>query len=377
MIVYFTDREANVIGHASTSLPRGYQITEDTLTQELETGTTTLEITLPYTPETYPALHTLTALGHYILVHREDRDFIGTITEREDEEGEFRVYAEDAGIDLINSDVLLYPDSELGDDQNAHPIEYYVNRAILNTGFVIGTNQITGSMVYQGDAMTALERLQDLAKLFDAEIEFEYDVKGLSITSKKINLLKAGGIDDGIVLSVGSEIRDIRAKESMAEVVTGLQAVGNEVDGTPLTLHGMTYDDGDYYIGPRPDYSEASSVYNCLYSRNSRKQWARYAGGGTSGKVKGDGDIIKIFSVDTVDQSVLFRETLAELKRRVDASMSYECEIETLPLTVFCGSIVTIRDAGRHRIYKARLAKISRSECDGTLEAEFTDIKEV
>lgn len=52
MIVYFSDRDMNVLGSASTRLPRGLTVTEDLKSEEVETGVAAFSCKLPYTPDT-------------------------------------------------------------------------------------------------------------------------------------------------------------------------------------------------------------------------------------------------------------------------------------------------------------------------------------
>lgn len=52
MILYFADRHMNVLGQASTELPKGLYISDDLKTEEVEAGVATLEFTLNYTAST-------------------------------------------------------------------------------------------------------------------------------------------------------------------------------------------------------------------------------------------------------------------------------------------------------------------------------------
>ena len=49
MIIYFADRKMNILGRASTNLPKGIRITDDLKTEEVEVGVKVFECDLSYT----------------------------------------------------------------------------------------------------------------------------------------------------------------------------------------------------------------------------------------------------------------------------------------------------------------------------------------
>lgn len=67
MILYFADRHMNVIGQASTELPKGLYISDDLKTEEVEAGVATLEFTLNYTASTRNDAKQYGSVGNYIL----------------------------------------------------------------------------------------------------------------------------------------------------------------------------------------------------------------------------------------------------------------------------------------------------------------------
>ena len=66
MILYFADRKMNIIGKASTNLPRGLIISNDKKTEEVDNGSVTLEFDMGYSgKEGRAKAERLTAPGNY------------------------------------------------------------------------------------------------------------------------------------------------------------------------------------------------------------------------------------------------------------------------------------------------------------------------
>ena len=107
MILYFADRHMNVLGQASTELPKGLYISDDLKTEEVEAGVATLEFTLNYTASTRNDAKQYGSVGNYILrKNGDEQEFYTIITSEENiSKQEVEIYAEDAGMDLLNETV--------------------------------------------------------------------------------------------------------------------------------------------------------------------------------------------------------------------------------------------------------------------------------
>ena len=118
-------------------------------------------------------------------------------SERDSKDQTIYIYAEDAGMDLLNEVVGPYAADQ------AYDIEFYVNKFAADTGFEIGINEIpnlTRKLSWEGEA-TATERIASVATQFDnAEISYSFETKGMIITHKYINIHKQRGKDSGIQL---------------------------------------------------------------------------------------------------------------------------------------------------------------------------------
>ena len=360
MILYFADRKMNILGQASTSLPEGVIISNDRKTEEVDEGVAILEFDLEYDPEWRKKAETWTEAGNYILrKDGDDREFYTIISREKDPvNGSVNdIYAEDAGLDLLNEVVGAYKADK------AYSAEFYIKKFSYDSGFEVGVNEVsnlTRKLSWDGEA-TATERLLSVATQFDnAEISFSFDVDRMSVVHKYINIFKRRGVDSGVQLQIGREIKKIRIKDTIEDLATAYVCTGGIPDGKddPITLAGYKYDDGDFYV-------EGTH----LNSRKALQKWSRY-------QIKtetGDnvGHIVKTFSYDTTSQSELCNRAVSSLKKICDVNTTYEIELSYLPQGTKIGDTVYIIDHTGELYLSSRLLKIETSVCDNTKTAEL------
>ena len=69
MIAYFADREMNIVGLASTALPKSMQILDDKRTEELKTGSVSLSFEVIYDGEQgYGSIKDIVEVGNYVML---------------------------------------------------------------------------------------------------------------------------------------------------------------------------------------------------------------------------------------------------------------------------------------------------------------------
>ena len=182
MILYFADRSMNVIGTASTNLPSGISVFEDLKTEDVESGVSTFSCRLPYTESTRHDVEQCAEVGNYLFRNADAGNEIYTIieTEADTESGTVYIYAEDAGLCLINSVALAYS------AETEQPISFYFEKWLDGTGFAVGLNEASSEKkkLSWDSENTVAERLQDVAAQFGCEMSFSFDIKGLSVTGK-------------------------------------------------------------------------------------------------------------------------------------------------------------------------------------------------
>ena len=350
MIIYFANRDMEILGQAATRLPKGLVVSDDKKTEELESGTKSFAFELHYSDR--KKAEAMAAPGNYLLRSDGDENEFYTIIDS-DTDTSARVatgYAEDAGLDLLNEVVGPYTAS------SAMSIAAYTAAFIGDSGFEIGTNEISDrsrTLSWDGES-TVTERLQSLARQFDAEISFSFKIEQMTVTHKYINFWKARGSDNGVILRIGEHVKNLRVSRSVANLATALLVRGGTPSGSssPITLQGYSYDDGDIYIDGQ-----------YLKSRTALAKWAR----------GGSGDIVKRWSYETTSQSELCTRAVNRLKKIYDTEVTYEAEVVKMPDNVRLGDIVRIADSEGQQYIKARIVKEENSAASGLHEIKLSN----
>lgn len=357
MILYFADRKMNIIGQASTSLPNGLTIYDDLKTEDIETGVASFECRIPYDKKTRKEVENMAAVGNYILRSNGDENEFYTIIDSEGNtrDQEVYVYAEDAGLDLLNEIVGDFEAKE------AKPISWYIEQFAYDSGFEIGLNEaskLTRKLSWEGEE-TVASRIASVATQFDGcEISYSFKVDGLVVKNKYINIHKKRGIDTGVQLRLNKEIDRIITKQSIANLATALKCKGGTPEDdkkpVPITLKGYKYDDGDFYVDG-----------DLLKSRKAVKIWSRYVWNKEPNKLtKGQGHIVRPYEYDTLSQATLCAHAITELKKAREIEVNYEVDINRLPKGVKIGDRVNIIDDEIGLYVSARILMFETSVVD-------------
>jgi phage minor structural protein len=359
VIVYFADRKMNILGQASTKLPKGLMITDDTKDEDVESGVAVFECEFGFDADTRAKIEACVEVGNYILrKHDEENEFYTIIDSEIDTKKQTAyIYAEDAGLDLLNEIVGAY------EADQAYPIDHYIEKFAYDSGFVIGINEAAGltrKLIWNGeDTVTA--RLASVATQFDGcEISFSFDIKNLRITAKKINIFKERGKDIGTTLHLNKEIDNIVVKKTIVNVATALRCTGgtpedtnpeDNVDPVPITLRGYEYDDGDFYVDG-----------DTLKCRSALARWSRYINPNEQNLKEGhEGHIVRTYSFETLSQATLCAHAVTELKKLINAEVNYEADILYLPENTKIGDRVNIVDEAGELFLSTRLLQLKSS----------------
>lgn len=357
MILYFADRELNIIGQASTSLPSGLTVTADTKSEDIETGVAIFECKIPFDRETRSLVESCTEVGNYVLRSYGGENEFYTIIDSELDtyKQTVYIYAEDAGMDLLNEVVGAY------EADKAYTIAQYIAMFSGESGFEIGVNEAASlkrKLVWDAES-TAAERIASVATQFDGcEVSYSFEIKGLAVTHKYINIYKERGKDLGVQLRLNKEIDSIVTSKSIANLATALQCTGgtpededfeDDIEPTPVTLEGYKYDDGDFYVDG-----------TVLKSRKALQNWSRLLWKDGKTQQKG-GHITKLYESETLSQSALCSEAIAELKKLREVEVNYEVDITHLPDTVRLGDRVNIIDDEGELYVSARVLQLETS----------------
>ena len=354
MIVYFSDRQMQVMGLASTNLPDGFVIIEDLKTEEIETGGATFSCRIGFNDENRLELEGMTNAGNFLLrSHNGENEFYTIIdTEIDTKNKTINVYAEDAGLDLINEIAGEFEATE------SHTIDWYVNKYIAGSGFEIGINEektALRKLKWEGeDTVTA--RLASIATQFGGfEISYSFEIDGLTITKKYVNIHKERGKDAGITLRLNQDIDKIITTKSVANLATAFLCEGGVPDKAeePITFSSTGYTwkdaDNDFYIEG-----------DLLKSRNAIQKWSRQA----LKLNQGDGVIIRPYSYNTTDPATLRAHAVTELKKVCDMEVNYEVDISVLPESIKIGDRINIVDDGGELYLSTRILVLETSVVD-------------
>lgn len=360
MIIYFADRHMKVLGQASTGLPSGFSIRKDEKIEETDTGVASFSCYITFEDKDRLTVEAMTDAGNYLLRKNDDENEFYTIIDSEvdPESHEVYIYAEDAGLDLLNEIADPYEATE------AHPIAWYIEKWTEDSGFEIGINEVSDlsrKLKWEGES-TVTERLASVATQFDnAEISYSFDIDGLIITNKYVNIHKKRGKDIGDELRTNKHLNNIIVKKSVANLATALRVTGGTPEGQedPITLKGYSYDDGDFYVDSN----------GTLKSRKAVERWSRYC---WEKKIPGyEGHIEKTYSYDTTNKQTLCAHAVTELKSICEMEVNYEADIAILPDTVKIGDRVNIVDDNGELYVSARLLQLKTSIVEGTRKALF------
>lgn len=367
MIIYFANRKMEIIGCATSE--RGhFEIKEDLKTEEIDSGIATLEISVLSVGDEAAKLEEMMEVGNYLLrqgtADSEDLECYTIITSDSDSlDNEISVYAEDAGVDLLNGICGKFEATE------AQSADWYISQFAKDTGFKVRINEIsslTRKLVWDGESTTAV-RLASVCTQFDnAEISYAFKVKGMKLTAKYIDIHKKRGKDSGIQLRQGREIKKIRTSKSIENLCTGLSVKGSvpENQEDEITLKGYSYDDGDIYV----------SSDGLLLSRSALEKWSRYVYPDEPNKeAEGTGHILGTYSYDTDQQSTLCAHAVTKLKELSQIEVNYEADIKDLPHAIGIGDYVNIINQKGELYLNSRVLKLTKSEITGKNVATLGD----
>ena len=358
MIIYFCDRELNILGHASTTLPQGIRVRQDKTVEDVESGVNSFECILTWDAGTRFELEQGVMAGNYILKQSDtEYDSLYQIVETEidTKAQEISIYAEDAGLDLLNT---LCPATTLTNKNITQMLTTFLpNDWVLNVENAPSTTQ---TYVWDGTS-TCTERLRSVVGLWDCELYYSFVIKGLQIQKKILNVVQKRGNQEAIPqLRLNYDIDKIVTKTSIADLVTALAVTGGTPDGsqTPINLVNYDYSYTDLETG---DVYEVDKPTGQMRNITQMDRWA--------GEVDFDGLLLGSYSFDTNDKAVLAGQARAELQRRCYPAVNYDVDFTLLPEDAKIGDRVNIIDDAGGLYLEARLLQIETCEAEQTKKA--------
>lgn len=362
MMIYFADRDLNILGNASTQLPDGFRISQDQTVEEIDTGVNTFSCVISYTQDDRADLEPMVAEGNYILkqsARGDDDNAYDAVYQIIDVEcdtnaQEYQVYAEDAGLDLLNT---LCPAVSLSGNVWQMMNWFLPSNWTIN---LIDAPISTKTYTWDGES-TCTERLLSVAGLWDCEIFYSFIIDRLQIKQRVVNVTKHRGNQEAIPqLRLNYDLKKIYWKRSIADLVTALNVTGGTPEGseTPINLVGYNYSYTD------PDTGDVYRVDTATGQMRNTTAMGRW-----SSAIDPDGLWVGSFQFDTTDQAVLAGEARAYLQRHSQVAVNYEVDFEKLPDDIQIGDRVNIIDEDGELYLEARLLRIETCEAESTQTA--------
>lgn len=340
-----------VLNRARETLATTSGIYDDKHTLTLDAGASSYEFKISKNDEASQCMDS----GNYIVLQNDDgKTWLFTILDYEETQYTKTVYAEDAGIELLNKACDIWKSS------GPHSFEYYFNLVTSGTPWKLGINQLAGlerTLTYEGRD-TGLGRLLSILKGFDnAECTFDVAVKMNAPSEFKINVYKQVGSDRSDVQMVYShELNDIVKKESRAEFVTALCGVGGTV--TPPEGQEATEQ-------KNVDFADLEYNHDGLVTTKGDK----FLRAVDANKRFNPGQVTYIeafYEYDTQSASELLNRTITRLKTYSEPQYTYTADVKVIDSTLKIGDTVTIIDHDYNpALYlSARVAKLEKSYTD-------------
>lgn len=364
MIIYFCDRQLNILGQATTELPSGYRISDDMTVEDVESGVNSFECIITWTDDTRTDLTNIISAGNFILKSNSADDNYNALfqiieTESDTKEQSIRLYAEDAGLDLLNTQCQ---EVTLTNKTITQMLAYFLpNDWSINVQDAPTTTQTNE---WQGES-TCTERIRSVVGLWDCELYYSFRVEGLQVKEKIVNVVKRRGLQEAIPqLRLNYDIDRIVTKTSIADLVTALNVTGGipEDSDTPINLKNYNYSYTDPVTG---DVYQVDGTTGQMRNLTAMDRW--------SSMIDEDGLWTGSFSFDTTDKAILAGQSRAELQKRSAPAVNYDVDFAKLPDNVQIGDRVNIIDDDGELYLEARILQIQTCEADGTQKAVIGD----
>lgn len=218
-MIFFTNRLYETLAVASSDTHKGLVLLDDELNQTIKTGTAIYTGKIAKNDISVEKIEA----GSFVFVPNFKNKIIPLeVMEVEESRSYKKIIAEDAGLELLNSDV--------GDHKMKGTLREHIMATIGNdSDWVIGIDEIGDSrnltLEYTG-VSNQTKRIVQIAGRFGAEISYDFKFDGNEIKEKRINFVKERGKDTARRLEIGKELKDVKRNVSIANLRTAVLGIG-------------------------------------------------------------------------------------------------------------------------------------------------------
>ena len=366
MILYFLNRSGKVLGMTSTRFKNNCRIINDTKKESVETGVPTLEADILFDKKSRADVENWTRPGNVVIRYAAGNDpsekfsvnasdDVFTIIENEtDVSGRvLNLYSEGTGLDLNNDLVGAYA------PQAPQRPREYITTALKGTAFSLRRcyDPPYSKLISFSNSESVISRLQTIAKEFNCELKFGFTLDNFTIVDKWVDFLPGAknGKDTNEMLRLNRELSNLQIKRTIEHLATGLCPSCKGPKDEDITLDGMVYDDGEYYI-----------ERGVLKSRTGISKWMR--------SIRDKGPIIKAYTSETANSAIELRDdAIKKLSKWRDVEENYEVDITSLPNTAAIGDRVNIIDNEGEVYLSGRILELETSISSNTRKATLGD----
>ncbi|SDY69697.1 phage tail spike protein [Thermoactinomyces sp. DSM 45892] len=232
--LYILDQYEKVIGVMDNRLQDGLHYFDDLLTTKLEYGYMDFAFSVRLDHSQMINIQK----EHHIVVPDEDGKkllFRIKTVKQDIKNNRLNVWCEgSASTDLLSAVVRPFKLSSTS-------AENALNVVLSNTDWKLGQIDYLGIKdVDFTDYTNAFSSVQEIASLFNGELEYEVIFDGLKVSKKIVHLLTRRGQDTKKLFQFNLDIAGIEVIEDTKQLFTAIIPVGKKGNGEPLTLTGYT-----------------------------------------------------------------------------------------------------------------------------------------
>lgn len=218
-MIFFTNRGYETLAVASVDTEKGLKLLDDELNQTIKTGTAIYNAKIAKNDKSVEKIEA----GSFVFVPNFKNKIIPLeVMEVEESRTYKKIIAEDAGLELLNSDV--------GDHKMKGTLREHILATIGNdSDWIIGIDEIGDSrnltLEYTG-VSNQTKRIVQIAGRFGAEISYSFIFDGNEIKEKRINFVKKRGENKAVRLEVGKELKGVKRSVSITNLRTAVLGIG-------------------------------------------------------------------------------------------------------------------------------------------------------